>query len=107
VPDAGHDDRNQQIMDVLARSNSNGCLLEDLLRECPDLTWNQIFLELDRLSRTGEVRLRLRGAGQYVVTAKSPEGLSQSHRHARHLMQSLSSMSLLKGVVAPAWSIVG
>ncbi|MGQ0666644.1 MAG: hypothetical protein ACT4O4_06385 [Nitrospiraceae bacterium] len=55
-----------QIMDVLA--HSDGCLLEDLVRECPDLTWNQIFLELDRLSRTGDVGLRLRGAGQYVVT---------------------------------------
>jgi len=58
--------RSDQILDVLARMN--GCLLEDIVRECPDLTWNQVFLELDRLSRTGEIRLRLRGAGQYVVT---------------------------------------
>ncbi len=58
-----------QIMDVLARSRSNGCLLEDLVRECPGLTWNQIFLELDRLSRTGEIRLRLRGGGHYVASA--------------------------------------
>jgi len=56
-----------QIMEVLARSN--GFLLEDLAHECSGLTWNQVFLELDRLSRTGEVRLRLRGRGQYVVTA--------------------------------------
>ncbi|HSA87557.1 MAG TPA: hypothetical protein VLE46_15385 [Nitrospira sp.] len=58
-----------QIMDVLARSGSDGCPLEDLILQCPNLTWNQIFLELDRLSRTGEVRLRLRGGCQYVVTA--------------------------------------
>jgi len=56
-----------QIMEVLARSN--GCLLEEIVHECSDLTWNQVFLELDRLSRTGEVRLRLRGRGQYVVSA--------------------------------------
>jgi hypothetical protein len=56
-----------QILDVLARSNN--CLLEDLVRECENLTWNQVFLELDRLSRTGEIRLRLQGAGQYIVTA--------------------------------------
>jgi hypothetical protein len=56
-----------QILDVLARSND--CLLEDLVRECETLTWNQVFLELDRLSRTGEIRLRLKGAGQYLVTA--------------------------------------
>jgi hypothetical protein len=65
-----------RIMHVLARFNSNGCLLEDLVRECPDLTWNQIFLELDRLSRTGEVRLRRRGTSQYVVTAVVKEGSS-------------------------------
>jgi hypothetical protein len=34
-----------QIMDVLARSGSDGCLLDDLIRQCPDLTWNQIFIE--------------------------------------------------------------
>ncbi len=63
-----------QLMGALARSSSNDCLLEDLIRQCPDLTWNQIFLELDRLSRTGAVRLRLRGAGQYVVTPVTREG---------------------------------
>lgn len=62
-----------QIMDVLARSSSNGCLLEDLVRECSGLTWNQIFLELDRLSRTGEIRLRRRDAGHYVATATTQE----------------------------------
>jgi hypothetical protein len=60
-----------QIMDVLARSNSNDCLLDNLIRDCPALTWNQIFLELDRLSRTGEVRLRRSGAAEYVITAGS------------------------------------
>ena len=54
-----------QIMEVLARSN--GCLLEEIVHECSDLTWNQVFLELDRLSRTGEIQLRLRGPGQYAV----------------------------------------
>jgi hypothetical protein len=63
-----------QIMDVLARSGSDGCLLDDLIRQCPDLTWNQIFIEVDRLSRTGEVRLRPRDGCQYVVTAVSREG---------------------------------
>ncbi len=29
-----------QIMDVLARSSSNGCLWEDLGLDCPELTWN-------------------------------------------------------------------
>jgi hypothetical protein len=66
-----------QLMDVLTRSGSNGCLLEVLDRQCPDLTWNQIFLELDRLSQTGEIRLRRRGAGEYVITATTREGGSR------------------------------
>ena len=57
-----------QILEVLGRLN--GCLLEDILRECPALTWNQVFLELDQLSRTGEVLLSLKGAGQYFVMLK-------------------------------------
>lgn len=43
------------------------CLLEELLVACPDLTWNQVFLGIDRLSRTGQVRLTLEGAGIYRV----------------------------------------
>ncbi len=56
-----------QILEVLARSD--GCLLEEIVDQCSDLTWNQVFLELDRLSRTGEIRLGLRGPGRYIVTA--------------------------------------
>jgi hypothetical protein len=63
-----------RIRHVLSRSGSDGCLLEDLARECHDLTWNQIFLELDRLSRRGEVRLMRRGPAEYVITAMTGEG---------------------------------
>lgn len=44
-----------------------GCYLDDLVRVCPELTWNQIFLEVDRLSRTGRLRLLLIGPGRYAV----------------------------------------
>lgn len=69
----------KQIMEVL--TNAERCLMEDLPHECPDLTWNQIFLELDRLSRSGEVMLQRSSAGEYVVTLKHEEsaGVSTSH----------------------------
>lgn len=35
------------------------CRIEDLVFACPDLTWNQIFLEVDRLSRAGKLVLSL------------------------------------------------
>lgn len=54
-----------QIMHILA--HSNGCLLEELVLECENLTWNQVFLALDRLSRDGKVRLMRKGGGEYFI----------------------------------------
>ena len=31
------------------------CPLEEMMDLCPDLTWNQMFLAIDDLSRRGEV----------------------------------------------------
>lgn len=54
-----------RLLETIAQGPS--CLLEELLVACPDLTWNQVFLGIDRLSRTGQVRLTLEGAGIYRV----------------------------------------
>jgi hypothetical protein len=43
------------------------CDLEDLVRASPSYTWNQVFMEVDRLSRTGELRLFPKGRGRYTV----------------------------------------
>lgn len=40
-----------------------GCQLDDLVLRLPELTWNQVFLEVDRLSRTGQVRVTAMGEG--------------------------------------------
>lgn len=55
----------QTVMDIVLRSP--GCDLEDIVHECPGLTWNQIFLEIDRLSREGSVILNLQQSGHYSV----------------------------------------
>jgi hypothetical protein len=44
-----------------------GILLDQLLDRCPDATWNQVFAVVDRLSRTGEIRLTAKGVGRYHV----------------------------------------
>jgi hypothetical protein len=44
------------------------CDMEDLVEACSTYTWNQVFLEVDRLSRTGELRLFSKRAGTYTVT---------------------------------------
>jgi len=53
----------QQVMEVVIRSP--GCDLEEVVLECPNLTWNQVFLELDRLSRLGKVRLSQQAPGKH------------------------------------------
>jgi hypothetical protein len=60
----------EKIMQVVFRSP--GCLLEEVVLECPDLTWNQVFCELDRMSRSGQVRLTAKGPGLYAVTSTIP-----------------------------------
>jgi hypothetical protein len=55
------------IMEVIIRSP--GCLLEEVVLECPGLTWNQVFTEIDRMSRNGQVRLAVKGPGLYTVTS--------------------------------------
>lgn len=40
-----------QIMEVIIRSP--GCLLEEVVLECPGLTWNQVFTEIERMAGQG------------------------------------------------------
>ena len=42
--------------------------LDELASVCPPFTWNQIFLEVDRLSRTGHLHLTLSKPGHYAVS---------------------------------------
>ena len=55
----------EQILNVIARSP--GMLVEEVALACPTLTWNQIFLEVDRLTRAGQLRMQAEGPGLYSV----------------------------------------
>jgi len=56
------DDR---VLEVIVRSP--GCTLEDIVFACPDLTWNQVFIAIDRLSRAGALMLKPKGRGVYTL----------------------------------------
>jgi hypothetical protein len=43
------------------------CLLEELIFKCPTLTWNQVFIEVDRLSRDGTLLLERKDPGIYTI----------------------------------------
>ncbi len=61
-------------MKVIIRSP--GSQLEEVVLECPSLTWNQVFCELDRMSRTGQVRLTTKGPGLYAVSSPAASNSS-------------------------------
>jgi hypothetical protein len=64
-----HVDVRYHILEAVRHENE--CDLEELVRVCPSCTWNQVFLEVDRLSRTGELRLLPKGHGLYAVRLPS------------------------------------
>jgi hypothetical protein len=45
-----------------------GCLMEEVVLGCPDLSWNQVLVEVDRLSRNGQIRLRRHGMSGYALS---------------------------------------
>lgn len=58
-------DNAQRLMAMIRRIPN--CDVENLVEACVDFTWNQVFLELDRLSRSGEIVLTQTGPGRYCV----------------------------------------
>ena len=55
-----------QVIDIMLHTGT--CTLEDIARRCPNLTWNQVFLVVDHLSRTGQARLMPAKEGRYTLT---------------------------------------
>jgi len=58
-----------------------GCQLDDLVLRVPELTWNQVFLEVDRLSRTGQVRVTALGKGTYTIWLPNKEKRTRTPNH--------------------------
>ncbi len=65
-----------QIMEVIVRSP--GSSLEEIVQQCPNLTWNQVFLALDHLSRCGRIRLCRRARGGYAAFPASADEMKAS-----------------------------
>jgi hypothetical protein len=61
-----HNDLTRQLLRLVHRKKQ--CGMEELLHGCRSYTWNQVFLEIDRLARTGELRLDYKKDGDYAVS---------------------------------------
>ena len=68
-----------RILDAVHRAP--GCQLDDLVLRVPELTWNQVFLEVDRLSRTGQVRMTAMGKGAYTIWLPNKEKRTRPPHH--------------------------
>jgi hypothetical protein len=55
-----------QVIDMMFHTRT--CDLEEITRRCPNLTWNQVFLVVDHLSRSGEIKLVPAKGGSYTLT---------------------------------------
>jgi hypothetical protein len=76
---ASHRDLDDRLMEIFIGVPE--CTLEDIVLKCPDLTWNQVFWEVDRLNRQGQVFLKKKGAGVYTVTRRTPVVAAKSALH--------------------------
>jgi hypothetical protein len=47
------------------------CEIDELAKRCAPYTWNAVFFEVDRLTRTGELCLHYRPNAEYAVSLPS------------------------------------
>lgn len=57
-----------RVQSALERLGSD-CPMEEVVGLCPELTWNQVFLAIDYLSRTGQISVTVDPGRTYRVQA--------------------------------------
>ena len=65
----------QRVLAIVRRRKK--CNLDDLIQECTSHTWTQVFLEVDQLSRSGQLCVFCKKAGDYTLTL--PHAPSSTH----------------------------
>ena len=61
---------------------THGCDLDTLTKSLSDLSWSQVFLEVDRLSRQGQVLVTFGTGGRYMIRLPEHKKGSATH-HVR------------------------
>jgi len=62
---ASHTPVTDRILGAVQRTH--GCDLDTLTNSLSDLSWSQVFLEVDRLSRDGQVLVTFDTVGRYMI----------------------------------------
>jgi predicted nucleic acid-binding Zn-ribbon protein len=75
---ASHELVTDRILGAVQRSH--GCDLDTLTNSLSDLSWGQVFLEVDRLSREGEILVTLDTGGRYMIRLPERKESSTTQR---------------------------
>jgi len=62
-----------------AVQRAHGCDLDMLTKNLSDLSWGQVFLEVDRLSRDGQVLVTLDTGGRYMIQLPDHSRVPETH----------------------------
>lgn len=74
---ASHTPVTDRILDQVQRTH--GCDLDTLAKSLSDLSWSQVFLEVDRLSREGQVQVSLDTGGRYMIRLPDHIRVPETH----------------------------
>ena len=66
-----------RILGAVKRTHE--CDLDTLANNLPELTWNQVFLEIDRLSRQGQILVTFGTGGRYMIRLPEHKKTSTAH----------------------------
>ena len=58
---------------------AHGCDLDTLTNNLSDLSWSQVFLAVDQLSRRGKVRVTLDTGSRYMIRMPDHNRVSATH----------------------------
>jgi len=75
----GHTDADEAVLNMLHRYEM--LMLEDLFTGRQDFSWTQLFLAIDRLSRTNEIVLRRIGLNYEIRLTNSAWPLGHAPQH--------------------------
>jgi hypothetical protein len=74
---ASHTPVTDRILGTVQRTH--GCDLDTLTNSLTDLSWGQVFLEVDRLSRDGQVLVTLGTGGRYMIRMPAHDRESENN----------------------------
>ena len=66
------------------QTHGHECPMEDVPALCPEFTWNQVFIAVDYLSRTGQIQVKADSTRGYTVKVLSHTRFKQDPARSVH-----------------------